>query len=150
MRIIDIKRNRKWLNCEVYIDNISPPEETQFDGFVQSIDVTFAQGMKDVMNYYFTEPIFAVDETLVGNQWYDIKWTGEYLKCKPSKSNQDASLDMKANGVDWDKVNLGKCRHGILCAILQAGANPYLIVEESKYQTCINKLADFSMNGEIK
>ncbi len=150
MRIKDVKRQKKWVLCQIQVDNISEPTETQFDGFVQSLDVTFAQGSKDVMNYYFNDPIFAVDETLIGPQWYDIKWTGEYLKCRPAKSNQQAETDMEEGGIDWDKINLGKCRHGIILAFIKANVNIYDITDNPTVVKQIRKIAKFSMTGEIE
>ena len=51
---------------------------------------------------------------------------------------------------DWNEINLGKCRHGILCAMLQAKLSPYDVVHESSLREVINKLAHFSMTGEIE
>jgi hypothetical protein len=50
----------------------------------------------------------------------------------------------------WDKINLGKCRHGILCAYIQSGRRLSEIVDFPKTQEAINKLAHFSMTGEVK
>ncbi len=49
-----------------------------------------------------------------------------------------------SKGVDWDRVNLGKCRHGILCAILSSGKQ---VNDQTLRQ--INSLADFAMTGEL-
>jgi putative phage-type endonuclease len=50
---------------------------------------------------------------------------------------------------NWEKINLGKCRHGILCAILQGGASALDLVENAPYLAKINDLAHFSMTGEL-
>lgn len=48
---------------------------------------------------------------------------------------------------DWDAINLGKCRHGILCAVLQSGINPSDLITNPDRLKEIEKLAHFSMNG---
>lgn len=146
MRLKDIQRQRKWMLCQVQIDNISESTETRFDGFVQSINVTFAQGSKDVMNYYMKDPTFAVDPSETGKQWYDIKYTGEYLKCRPAKEKPKDDK-FEDGGVDWNKINLGKCRHGILVAYIQNTGKLDLHRDDA---LAINALAKFSMTGEIE
>ncbi len=148
MRLKDIQRQTTWVKqvC-VQVDNIGRPMEAQH-GLCQAIDVTFGQGSKDVMNYFFADLTFALDPKETGKQWYDIKWTGEYLNCRPAQAKEEALVD--DGGPDWDKINLGKCRHGILCAMLQAGFPPGDILNpDNMWPYKINKLAKFSMTGEI-
>jgi len=142
MRIQDIQRNKKWLLCEIQVDSITEPLETQFKGFVQSLEVTFSQGVKDVINYYFTLPEFAIDTHDIGPRWYKILWTGEYFKCVPA----EAQKEIASSSPDWYKINLGKCRHGILVACIQSGCQlADLAEEDGESQILINKLAEFSM-----
>lgn len=61
------------------------------------------------------------------------------------------------DGPDWAAINLGKCRHGILCAFIQYEGLPVLCNQRNdvvglatKTLDTINKLAEFSMTGEIK
>lgn len=143
MRLIDIKRQKKWLLCEVQVDSISEPVEAMHGDLVQSMEITLAQGAKDVMNYYFKDESFMVGPTELGHQWYDIQWTGEYLKCKPATAPDD---DKFKSGTDWDAINLGKCRHGILCAYIRFHG---LDIKNGALND-INELAKFSMTGKIE
>ncbi len=155
MRIIDIKRQKKWLLCEVQVDSISEPVEAMHGDLVQSMEITLAQGVKDVMNYYFKDLSFQVGLEEVGRQWYDIVWTGEYLKCKPATAPED---DKFKSSIDWNAINLGKCRHGILCAYVKNKGFEKLFVDTGFkpfehinpfIADGINELAKFSMTGEI-
>ena len=150
MRLKDIQRQRKWMLCQVQIDSISEPTETQFDGFVQSMEVTFAQGSKDVMNYYMTDPAFAVDPTETGKQWYRIKYTGEYLKCTPAQPKLKDDEFEDGGGVDWEKINLGKCRTQIAKSVLTNTAMPESLEDKQKLADKINEWAEFCITGEIE
>jgi hypothetical protein len=48
---------------------------------------------------------------------------------------------------DWDEINLGKCRHTLYCAAVQAGMNPVDLVTDVAMLQAIEKLAGLSMNG---
>ena len=52
-------------------------------------------------------------------------------------------------GRDFDKENRGKCRFGFYQAILQAGMNPAELVEDVPSLQAIEKLVEFSMEGNV-
>jgi hypothetical protein len=93
--------------------------------------------------YYFSDEQMALPQN-EPTEWFDIKWMDGWFKCIPVDPPKDAP---KADAPDWDKINLGKCRHGILCAAIQGG---YEISAIGSYELeQINKLAQFSLNGKI-
>ena len=82
----------------------------------------------------------------------DSKYIGE-LVAALDKFVLELKEIVKTNGTaseirvmpDWDKINLGKCRHGILCALIRGGV--WQVSDDELGE--INKLAHFSMTGDI-
>ena len=152
MRFQDIIRTGVWQRqCKYFVNEISPPQETLY-GQCQVLTVTDTVGIKEPLNYFFDGEEMSLGMDFVGVQWLDVRWKKDekYFQCIPAEppKEQNWTDDDKP---DWDKIALGKCRHGILCALIQAG----------HYQRCksteqvdemldaANKLARFSMTGEI-
>ena len=147
MNFKDIHRQTAWQRkCQMKVNTFTEPRDAPH-GFVQAFNVTDPSGFREEILYYFDDEQMAVraDES---PEWFDIKSMGDYYKCVPVDAPADVE---KTKGVDWDAINLGKCRHGILCAYLHSGLfSPWQLVDEGKEQLdAINKLAEFSMTGEI-
>ncbi len=150
MNLTDIKnQNGKWAEkCEVFVDEVGEPLEQQGGGFLQYINVTFAPGQKATMNFYYNGSLFEIDVLEIGKQWYKIRWNGTYLRCCPTDPPENEPV---TKGVDWDKIALGKCRHNILIAFIGAGVNLHNLAEKDcEWHSVINKLAYFSMHGELE
>ena len=151
MTFKDIQRqNSKIKSVEVCVLDVGEPTPS-VNGLCQAITATDYVGREVEMMYYFNNNEFCVKTEEVGVQFYDIKWQSKNntFKCVPAEPEpKEQESNDKPN---WDKIALGKCRHGILCALIQAG----------HYQRCksteqvdemldaANKLARFSMTGEI-
>ena len=149
MILRDIQRQKTWVReCQFQVNEFSEPTDAQH-GLVQAFNVTDKFGRTEEILYYFDDMQMCVpyDET---PEWFDVKWMGTYFKCIPVDPPKDAP---KTERPDWDKINLGKCRHGILCAAIQSGelsvktANDTMYIEHML--TNIEKLAEFSMTGKI-
>ena len=149
MTFNDITRQTAWTRqVQFKIKSVGEPEETQY-GFCQAVSAEDERGHLAVLNYFYEQPEGGIDPSETGEQFYDVKWDRKnlYYKCIPATPPpKDVA---PSTTPDWDKINLGKCRHGILCAILQSGWSPESIYHDIDQQHVINKLAKFSMNGSI-
>jgi len=147
MRFQDITRQKTWMrSVQVKVESVGEPQETQY-GFCQAVTATDTMGLTECLNYFFNDMQGALDIREVGAKYYDIKWDREkhFFKCIPAEPSP-APEELEKDQPNWDKINLGKCRHGILCAVLQSGLHPSDITNEIK--TTINQLAQFSMTGD--
>ena len=148
MRIKDIKRQTTWVKqVQVNVKEVTQPMDAPEGGLVQSIDVTFDQGVDDTMRYYFTDTQFALGLTETGPQWFDIKWTGSYLKCKPAKAKEQVTMD--DDYPDWGKIALGKCRHKHVDKLLERMLPSELLSKQNELKA-INKLVEFEAKGIIE
>ena len=141
MNFKDIHRQTAWQRkCQMKVNTFTEPRDAAH-GFVQAFNVTDPSGYREEILYYFDDEQLAVgaDEN---PEWFDIKSMGDYYKCIPVDAPADVE---KTKGVDWDAINLGKCRHGILCAFVQSGA-----IVDNVVLRQVNALAQFSMDGKIK
>lgn len=146
IRFQDVTRQKAWMRAmQVKVEEVGQPQETQH-GFCQAITLTDGVGITETFNYFFPFPEAEVLITETGTQFYDLKWDDKMglFKCKPATPPPSKEL-VPEKGPDWDKINLGKCRHGILCATIENGG---LIAALNNLET-INRLAEFSMTGEI-
>ncbi len=82
MNLREVKINKKWYTGQLWVVAISEPTETQFDGFVQNITVITEDG-RDEFGCYYTDPMFAVDRTKTGPQWYKVRYKNGYLEGNP-------------------------------------------------------------------
>ena len=138
------------------VESIGEPQETQY-GFCQAVTVTDSRGLTECMNYFFELMEAQIDPTEIGEQFYDVKWDEkkQLYRCIPA--TPPVKDELKPEGPDWDKIALGKCRFGILCAYIQSSGLP-VYLEQGKTEFSlkngvlnqINKLAQFSMTGEIE
>lgn len=144
MRFQDIQRQKTWLRqVQVYIDEIGEPVEAEY-GFCQAITARDGVGVSECLNYFFSDLTFSVDPKEVGLRWYDIRYEKDkdYFRGVPAVAPVvDETI---AEQPDWNRIALGKCRHGVLCAFINSGANIYDIDLNR-----VNQLAKFSMTGEI-
>ncbi len=159
MRLLDIERQGKWVEqCEVTVRSVGVAYQNPDDGsWCQTIEITDPVGREDVLQYYFRDdlckddnPMGMVEPSETGQQWYRIKWTGSYFKAKPAKAKPKESLNAEARQPpNWQEINLGKCRHGIVCSYIKKNGLPE-VTDYKAWGETINKLAEFSMTGEIK
>ena len=146
IRFIDVERQKAWMRqIELRIDTVDEPQETQY-GYCQVVQATDGVGRTEPLNYFFELIEGSIDPSETGVQWYDVKWDEKngYFRCKPAEAKPK---ELKSEGPDWDKIALGKCRFGILCAWIQAGEDPFRISHDKARRNVINELADFCMNG---
>ena len=146
MTFNDINRQTAWTRqVQFKIKSVGEPEETQY-GFCQAVSAEDERGHLNVLNYFYEHPEAGIDPSETGEQFYDVKWDRKnlYYKCIPATP---PPKDIAPSTTpDWDAINLGKCRHGILCAYIQYGGIKELTNEEFGF---INKLAEFSMTGKL-
>ena len=156
IRFLDVERQKTWMRqIELKIDNVGKTEESQY-GFCQVVQATDGVRRTEPLNYFFEHLEGSIDPSETGVQWYDVKWDEKngYFRCKPAEAKPK---ELKSEGPDWDKIPLGKCRFGILCAYIQSSGLP-VYLEQGKTEFSlkngvlnqINKLAQFSMTGEIE
>lgn len=154
MRFQDIQRQKTWLKqVNILVEEVGEPMESA-NGFCQAIVAKDATGITETLNYFYASehhPDASIRLSEVGSKYYDIRWKDNYFQCKPC----DPPPVLEKEGPDWDKIALGKCRFGILCAMIQGQylqfnetmkdqpVNPYLL-------KVVNRLANFSMTGEIE
>lgn len=145
-----LKKHTIWTDSlEFHVTSIEPAEPTEF-GYCQFIVCTLNGGLVE-MNYFYDDIEGAIDLNETGDQWYKIRYavdSGLY-ECKPSLARPKENLNAPVGGNKWDKINLGKCRHGILCAIVNSGIAPSRLLANPDSLKDINKLAHFSMTGEV-
>jgi hypothetical protein len=157
MRFCDIQRNSpKWIKqAQFYVYSVSESQETRYEGFCQTLEVEDGSGVKEVLNYFHTGGEMEIAPDFIGKQWLDVRFKEGYFQCIPAQA--PAQVQLEDSGPDWNKINLGKCRHGILCAMIQGGQLRFiengdgkndLIIPEQTLRI-INQLAYFSMTGEI-
>ncbi|RLC76268.1 MAG: exonuclease [Chloroflexi bacterium] len=90
-----------------------------------------------------SEPYFCIrverdDDYIAGL----IESTREFvMELKKTVSGLGEAKEIKV-APNWDEINLGKCRHGILCALISSGMWPV-----DDYLDDIENLAYFSMKG---
>ena len=153
MILRDIQRQKTWARfCQMKVNSYTEARDAEH-GFCQIFNVTDTFGRDEELIYYFQDEAGALPQG-ENPEWFDVKWMGTYFKCIPVDPPKDAP---KAGAVDWDKINLGKCRHGILCAYIQSSGLPVYVEQGNTSFSIkkgalemINKLAEFSMTGEIK
>ena len=149
MRFQDIIRTGVWQRqCKYFVNEISPPEETPY-GQCQVLTVTDTVGIKEPLNYFFDGEEMSLGMDFVGVQWLDVRWKKDekYFQCIPAEppKEQNWTDDDKPN---WDKIALGKCRDGKVNNALRHMKPSELIDDKKELEAC-NRLARFSMTGEI-
>ena len=149
MRFQDIIRTGVWQRqCKYFVNEISPPQETLY-GQCQVLTVTDTVGIKEPLNYFFDGEEMSLGMDFVGVQWLDVRWKKDekYFQCIPAEppKEQNWTDDDKPN---WDKIALGKCRDGKVNNALRHMKQSELIDDKKELEAC-NRLAHFSMTGEI-
>ena len=166
MNIKDLYEQRagKWHTITItYITvgeaTATKPDQNQFDQQKQLVYFMDDSGAEHEMAVYVPntpDGLEIIPENLTGQRAvFDIKhkdgWLTGVLTTKvPDEATSTASK--------WDKINLGKCRHGILCAYIKhkgidslfadTGCRPFTDLNPF-VASGINKLAKFSMTGEL-
>ena len=154
MRFQDIRRqNGKWTKqCQYFVRSVSPPQDSKY-GLCQTLEADDSVGLTETLNYFYDNEQFEIDSTWMGKQWLDVRYKDDYYQCVPTDAPPQTTLE--DSGPDWDKIALGKCRHGILCSYIQHSGIP--VGKQPDESTglkkgvlyFINELAKFSMTGEI-
>ena len=140
-RTKDISRqNGVYLLCKVFVDEIG-----EWDKRKQIIKGKLEQGEEIEMTYWCDDEQLIEDKYDIGEGWYKIRLKDGYYQCKPETPPKDEPVAEK-NDDFWYNINLGKCRHGILCAYIQSGKDSFDDEDLDK----INQLAEFSMKGKIE
>ena len=147
MRIKDIYRQKegKWIDyVELVVLEVGEPEESEF-GIVQHLKVVDDVGYEDMVACYAPDDAtFFIEPSWEGKRAaFKIRHrNGKLSGCLSEIENPDP----KPVGVDekWEKINFGKCRHGILCAEIQKNGMDSIDKYELKR---ITELAYFSMHG---
>jgi hypothetical protein len=144
MKFSDIEnQNSKWVeNCQFTVREVGKPYDSDY-GLSQAISVTDSDGIDGYIYVYLTDPVFEVDSDFVGKKWFRVR-------CKDGVFNGYPVEDGVDTDDKWDKINFGKCRHGILVACIQAGFNIHDLADDKKLQETINRLAQFSMYGKVE
>lgn len=149
MRFQDIRRQGgKWSNqCQYYVRSVSPPQDSKH-GLCQTLEVDDSVGLTEVLNYFYDNEQLEIEPAWIGKQWLNVRYKNDYYQCVPCDPPQQITLE--DSRPDWDRINLGKCRHGILCAWIKSGdffdANTRIMKTKLGL---VNELAKFSMTGEI-
>ena len=80
------------------------------------------------------------------DQWYPITQTLDEYE---ARYHSDWGSQEITEAMEWQEVRReeikGKCRHGVVCAMIQSGVNIY---EVDKHKEIINKWVDFIVTGE--
>ena len=146
MKIDDIYRQNenKWIDwAEFLILEVGETQESEH-GLLQVLKIAGDVGKRAKMSCYCPDEQFIIEESWEGKRAaFRIRHKGGFLS--GYLNNDDPPKQGKI--VDWDTINFGKCRHGILCACIGAGLKPEDIESDVKLQKMINNLAHFAMFG---
>ncbi len=146
MRITEIYKQKegKWIDyTEFTILDVDKPQESEH-GLMQILKIADEIGMRAEMTCYCNNEEFLVEESYEGKmcsfavRHKEGRLTGHITnECPPDTYKR----------IDWEVINFGKCRHGILIACISAGISPSDIEKSVEWQKLINNLAHFSMYG---
>lgn len=148
MRIAEIYKQKegKWIDyTEFTILDVGEPQETEH-GLAQTLKIADEIGTRAEMTCYVQE---GCEDFLVEPD-YEGKLCSFAIRHKEGRlighiTNECPPETYKR--IDWEVINFGKCRHGILVAMIGAGADPRKIEADVECQKTINNLAHFSMYG---
>lgn len=150
MRTKDIERqNGKWLMCRCQVDVIGQWQERK-----QILKLVLECGENIQCTYWCDDETFAIDIDKEIPEFFSIRQKDGYYQCKPEAAPKDEPVTEK-NDDYWYEINLGKCRHGILCAVIEGWGLGVVVKSISDARLdkealgVINKLAEFSMTGEV-
>ena len=151
-----LRQGGKWTKGKFYVRSVSPPEETRTGGFCQTIQVIDSRQMEETVNLFCTDdPLTQMKESEVGERWIEIRWRKDEKYYQGQIAKPEPITWATDDSPNWDKIALGKCRHGILCAYIQHDGLPIGMTEigtdcpDPTLLKLINMLAKFSMTGEI-
>jgi hypothetical protein len=71
--------NPKYRTKEVMVEDVGAEGETEY-GLCQAIEIWWAEGHRETINYFYNDPAFAVPEDFKGKIKMRIKWMGDYWK----------------------------------------------------------------------
>ena len=149
------QRSGKWHTMTITYITIGParptkPDQQELDAQKQLIYFMDESGATTEMTVYVPDNMVnleVIPENLTGQMAvFDIKYKDDYLTGVLTNKVPD---ELKAMGPDWEKIALGKCRHGIIMACLHAGFNIYDLTNDPKLVAQVRKLAKFSYKGEV-
>ncbi len=164
MILKDVQRqNGKYVEGMFTVIRVDQPTPSDH-GFRQIVRV--ADGYKKEADFtvWHTDSQSFLEPTWLGKQaMFRVRFKNDYYQGHPSTAEPEPD---QHEAPDWDEINLGKCRHGILCGLIQHEGLPTDVHYESTGDgiadidstitldggvlAIINKLARFSMTGEIE
>ena len=134
------------------------PDQNQFDSMKQLVYFMDESGVHCEMTVYVPDTpngLEPIPENLTGEKAvFRIKQKDGHLTGTLTDKIPDETPSTEDK---WDKINLGKCRHGILCAYIQNNGLPVVVSDmhppkiiglNSFTLEIINQLAEFSMTGQ--
>jgi len=95
MRLLDVERQTTWCkSVEVTVRSVGRPIQHPDNGsWCQEIQITDSMGRDDVMMCYHNDPTCTdgkpkgmVEYHEIGQHFYDIKYMGDWFKCRPSEA----------------------------------------------------------------
>lgn len=148
MRIAEIYKQKegKWIDyTEFTILDVGEPSETEH-GLAQTLKIADEIGTRAEMTCYCPKE----NEEFLIEPDYEGKLCSFAIRHKEGRlighiTNECPPETYKR--IDWEVINFGKCRHGILIACIGAGIAPADIEKSVEWQKLINNLAHFSMYG---
>lgn len=148
MILKDVQRqNGKYVEGLFTVVRVDQPTKSDH-GFRQIIRV--ADGYKKEADFtvWHTDEQSFIEPNYLGKQaMFKVRFKNDYYQGYPSTAEPEPDQHEAPN---WKEINLGKCRHGILCAYIQAGEPLHKIIDNPAQLDRINKLAHFSMTGEVE
>ena len=103
----DVHRAKKWCKqIRVEVCEVGKPEMTD-SGYCQAIQATDSRGATECINCFYNDLTFGVAKDETGEQWYDIKWDGQFYCGKPALARNDPISELQAD-VAWLKKELKK------------------------------------------
>lgn len=138
----------KWIDyIEFIVFDVGDPVPAEH-GFSQKITIVDRVGTEAEMTYYPPDEQFFMDDNYEGKQCaFRIRHKeGGFLQGYPVEEPTEKPLEV----IDWDVINFGKCRHGILCKCINSIEDAKKIKESVAHQRVISQLAHFSMFGTIE
>lgn len=150
MRIKNIYRQAKgkWIDyIEFIVVKVGEPQEATH-GLSQKITIADRVGSEAEMTVYIQDEQFIMEENYEGKMCgFRVRHKeGGFLEGYPVDEPAEAPLEV----IDWDIINFGKCRHGILVSCINSIEDAKKIEKDVTAQRTISRLAHYSMFGTIE
>ena len=138
---VELQKGKYIDGIELMVVEVEEPYSTDY-GLAQTVMATDSAGQTQAVTVYTASIEFVLEKNYEGKQSvFRLRHKNNIFNGFPSEIEPPKTVETKDDY--WDKVNLGKCRHGILCAILSSGK----VVTDTILDE-IEELAQFSMYGK--